>query len=199
MFTHTHKRYQEKKPKRNRREKQEGKTNISRKWGSSRNLSCTGINNTPYIYFILSLSHQTNKASTRHVSDSAVIITGKDNETIGDRVHVQNVWHIYSYSKSSFNIFNAFQQYILCLNGSLKENGHHRLSCLNTWSPVGKTNWEGLGRRSRLWGFKRLRPFLLSPFLPCLCLKMWFLTVSCLGQNVLSQEQPWEIAGSELV
>lgn len=29
--------------------------------------------------------------------------------------------------------------------GSLKENGSHGLLCLNDWSPVSGTIWEGLG------------------------------------------------------
>jgi hypothetical protein len=28
--------------------------------------------------------------------------------------------------------------------GTLNDNGHHRLRCLNAWSPVGGTVWEEL-------------------------------------------------------
>lgn len=46
----------------------------------------------------------------------------------------------------------------LCSN--LNDSNHHGLLCLNTWSPVGETVWEGLigGHCLRLWGFKRPCP-----------------------------------------
>jgi hypothetical protein len=34
---------------------------------------------------------------------------------------------------------------ISLLGGGVNENGLHRLTCLNTWSPEGRAAWEGLG------------------------------------------------------
>lgn len=57
-----------------------------------------------------------------------------------------------------------FDCYSRCWCGALNENAPHRLMCLNTWYPVSRTVWEGLGgvallkemcHWGKLWGQNR--------------------------------------------